>query len=68
MKYFIFFLFFAQHIHVDCGYTRYNRLSEAVLTSTHNLCFRAMSYPVNPSSTMYKSGVRFGMDHTDELS
>ena len=30
---FYYFLIFAQNI--DCGYT------EAVLTSTHNLCFRA---------------------------
>ena len=29
---------FAQNI--DCGYT-FLRLSDAVLTSTHNLCFRA---------------------------
>ena len=34
MKLFDIFLFFAQNI--DCGYTL-----EAVLTSTHNLCFRA---------------------------
>ena len=40
----------------DCG-TRENRLGEAVLTSTHNLCFRAkirkiMYTPVNPSFTI----------------
>ena len=33
----VFLLFFAQNI--DCGYTL-ERLNEAVLTSTHNLCFR----------------------------
>ena len=33
---YIIFLIFAQNI--DCG-TRWNRLGEAVLTSTHNLCF-----------------------------
>ena len=42
---------FAQNI--DCGY----RLDEAVLTSTHNLCFLAeirkiMYTPVNPSFTI----------------
>ena len=31
------FLIFAQNI--DCGYSLENRLAEAVLTSTHNLCF-----------------------------
>ena len=33
-----FFLIFAQNI--DCGYTL-DRLDEAVLTSTHNLCYGA---------------------------
>lgn len=36
--------------------TRYNRLDEAVLTSTNNLCFRAvinkMYTPVNCTSTL----------------
>ena len=41
---------------IDCG-TRYNRLGEAVLTGTHNLCFWAeirkiMYTPVNPSFTI----------------
>ena len=43
--------------------TRYNRLDEAVLTSTHNLCFwtkirKTMCTPVNPSFTIYKWGLR----------
>ena len=39
-KNFNIFLIFAQNI--DCGYTLYkNRLAEAVLTSTHILCFGA---------------------------
>ena len=38
MNIFDIFLIFAKNI--DCGYT-FERLSEAVLTSTHNLCFRA---------------------------
>ena len=43
--------------------TRENRLSEAVLTSTHNLCFLAeirkiMYTPVNPSFTIQKWGLR----------
>ena len=41
--------------------TRKNRLIEAVLASTRNLCFRAKmkkSYtPVNPSFTIYEWGV-----------
>ena len=60
------FLIFAQNI--DCGYSlepprqggsNENRLAEAVLTSTHNLCFGAkirkihLHTPVLP----YKSGV-----------
>ena len=48
MKIVIFFIFFAQNM--DGGYT------EAVLTSTHNLCFRAKirkKYtPANPSFTI----------------
>ena len=40
-----------------------NRLSEAVLTSTHNLCFRAknkkkMYTPVNPNFTIQKQGAK----------
>ena len=51
----MFFLIFAQNI--DCGYT------EAVLTRTHDLCFRAKIRKycirsVNPSFTMYKWSVR----------
>ena len=58
------FLIFAQNI--DHGYeVSALILSEAVLTSTHNLCFKAklrkreMYTPVNPSHkfTKYKSGV-----------
>ena len=42
--------------------TRKNSLIEAVLTSTHSICFRAkirkkMYTPVHPSFTIYKSGV-----------
>ena len=48
-----FFHIAAQNI--DCG-TRSNRLGEAVLMSTHNLCFLSKNkknnvYPVNPSFT-----------------
>ena len=53
MKYFNIFLIFAQNI--DCGYTL-ERLIEAVLASTHNLCFgtkiRKKYTPVNPSFTI----------------
>ena len=38
LKYFVYFHIFAQNI--DCGYTL-EPPQEAVLTSTHNLCFRA---------------------------
>ena len=47
-------LFFAQNI--DCGYT-----AEAVLTSTHNLCFgaktRKIGIPLHTPVLQYKSGV-----------
>ena len=53
MKIEIVFYIFAQKYVVG---TRFNRLDEAVLTSTHNLCFRAkirkMNTPVNPSFTI----------------
>ena len=43
--------------------TRENRIDKAVLTSTNNLCFWAeirkiMYFPVNPSFTIEKSGLR----------
>ena len=50
------FLIFAQNI--DCGYT----LVEAVLTSTHNLCFRAKIrknvYPSKPQFYYIKVGCK----------
>ena len=53
------FLIFAQNI--DRGYT-FNRLSEAVLTSTHNLCFRAKIrknvYPCKPQFYYIKVGCK----------
>ena len=53
----IFFLIFAQNI--DCGYTLE---TDAVLTSTHDLCFlgkiRKNVNPVNPYFTILKWGVR----------
>ena len=59
MKFLIFFLFLLKTLIVG---TRWNRLSEAVLTSTHNLCFRAkirkMYTPVHASFTIQKWGVR----------
>ena len=52
------FLIFAQNI--DCG-TRQNRLAEAVLTSTHNLCFgakmRKIGIPLHTPVFLYKCGV-----------
>ena len=42
--------------------TRYNRLSEAVLTSTHNLCFgakiRKKVYPCKPQFYYIKVGCK----------
>ena len=63
-KILIFFLIFAQNI--DCGYTlepphRSNRLTEAVRTSTHSLCFgakiRKIGIPLHTPVFLYKSGV-----------
>ena len=57
-KKFDIFLIFAQNI--DCGYM-IERLGEAVLTSTHNLCFgakiRQISLPLHTPDLLYKSGV-----------
>ena len=58
MKFFDIFLIFAQNI--DCGYTLE---PEAVLTSTHNLCFGAkirknMYTRVNPTFSITKWGER----------
>ena len=54
LKNFDIFLIFAQNI--DCGYTL-----EAVLTSTHNLCFgakiRKIGIPLQTPVLLYKSGV-----------
>ena len=56
-KKFDIFLIFAQNI--DCGYKL--ELTEAVLTSTHNLCFRAkirnIGIPLHTPILLYKSGV-----------
>ena len=61
----IFVLIFAQNI--DCGYTLGGSNTEAVLTSTYNLCSRAKirkkyaqvnHSPVNSSFTILKWGVR----------
>ena len=53
------FLNFAQTLIVG---TRYNRLTEAVLTSTHNLCFRAKIrknvYPCKPQFYYIKVGCK----------
>ena len=49
---------FAQNI--DCGYSL-ERLGEAVLISTHNLCFgakiRKIGIPLHTPVLLYKSGV-----------
>ena len=77
-KNFDIFLIFAQNI--DCGYTlepprrggSKNRLDEAVLTSTHNLCFgakiRKIAITLQTPVFLYKSGVRGGIHYTDMFS
>ena len=55
------FLIFAQNI--DCGYTlEPPRLAEAVLTSTHTLCFgakiRKIGIPLQTPFSIYKWGSR----------
>ena len=65
------FLIFAQNI--DCGCTlEPNRLDEAVLTSTHNLCFvakiRKIGIPLQTPVLLYKSGVEGGIHCTDMFS
>ena len=63
MKFVNIFLIFAQNI--DCGYTLdfdLRRVSEAVLTSTHNLCFgakiRKNVYPCKPQFYYIKVGCK----------
>ena len=60
------FLIFAQNI--DCGYT----IGEAVLTSTHNLCFgvkiRKIGIPLHTPVLLYKSGVQGGIHFTGMFS
>ena len=55
------FLIFAQNI--DCGYTlEPPRRGEAVLTSTHNLCFgakiRKIGIPLHTPVLLYKMGFK----------
>ena len=60
LKIFDIFLIFAQNI--DCGYTLEppRRGGDAVLTSTHNLCFEAkirkIGIPLHSPVFLYKSG------------
>ena len=67
----IFFLFLLQNI--DCGYSlEPPRLAEALLTSTHNLCFgakiRKIGIPLHTPVLLYKSGVQGGIHCTDMFS
>ena len=67
-KNFDIFLILAQNI--DCGYTlEPPRRGEAVLTSTHNLCFgakiRKIGIPLLTPVLLYKSGVYGGIHNTD---
>ena len=59
LKNFAYFHIFAQNM--DCGY-KLEHLTEAVLTSTHNLCFRANisknEYPCKPQFFYIKVGCK----------
>ena len=79
LKDFDIFLIFPQNI--DCGYTlepprrggsNEYRLAEAVLTSTHNLCFgakiRKIDIPLHTPVFLYKSGVQRGTHHMNMFS
>ena len=68
------FLIFAQNI--DCGYMLErpcrggsNGLAEAVLMSTHNLCFgtksRKIGIPLHTPVLLHKSGVQGGIHFKD---
>ena len=65
----IFFLFLLK---TEIVGTRENRLAEAVLTSTHNLCFgakiRKIGVPLHTPVLLYKSGVHGGIHYTDMFS
>ena len=72
-KFFYIFLNFAQNI--DCGYTLeppHRGGCEAVLTSTHNLCFgakiRKIDLPLHTPVLLYKSGVQGGIHYMDMFS
>ena len=71
MKNFDSFLIFAQNI--DCGYKlEPPRRGEAVLTSTHNLCFgakiRKIGIPLHTPILLYKNRVQGGIHYTDMFS
>ena len=75
LKNFDIFRIFAQNI--DCEYSIEPPLqggsnAEAVLTSTHNLCFgakiRNIGIPLHTPVLLYKSGVQGGIYHTDTFS
>ena len=71
LKNFDIFLIFAQNI--DCGYTlEPPRHAEAVLTSTHYLCFgakiRKIGIPLHTPVLLYKSRVQGGIHYTDMFS
>ena len=60
------FLIFAQNIDCVCTYT------EAVLTSTHNLCFgakiRKIGIPLHTPVLLFKSGVQGVKNYTEMFS
>ena len=61
---------FAQNI--DCGYMLEPPSGEAVLMSTHNLCFgakiRKIGIPLHTPVLLDKSGVQGGIHYTDMFS
>ena len=68
-KFVIFFSYFCSKQIVG---THLNRLAEAVLTSTHNLCFgakiRKIGIPLQTPVLLYKSEVKRGIHCTDMFS
>ena len=59
---YLIFIFFRAALNIDCGYSLEAPHFEAVLTSTHNLCFRAKIrkniYPYTPQFHYIKVGCK----------
>ena len=66
------FIFFHISVKTYIVGTRWNRLAEVALTSTHNVCFgskvRKLDISLHTPVLLYKSGVEGGIQYTDMLS